>query len=395
MIASRPRYPADTQLTIAVLVLAVFGLIMISSVSVYESHQVYTRLGVDCGQMDVNCNDFYFWRQARNIAIAIPIWLAAAATPYLFWRRWALPGFIFGLLALFALFIPGVATEFGTSRSWVSIPILGSVQPAEFVKIAMIFYFARWMERRSQEIATIEGGFVPFAIILGLVVLPLALQPDFGSILVCSVIATAIYFAAGARAQHIFGGAAIAGLFGFLAVNLLDLGYIKNRFMAFLDPTLDPEGIGFQVKQSLIAVGKGGFFGQGMEGATQRFGYLPEAQSDAMFAAIAEAFGFFGSILVAGAFLFIAYRGLKIAAGAPDRFAKLVAVGLSAALAGQAFIHIGVNIAILPLTGLTLPFISYGGTSLFVSFAMAGILLNISRYSNIREPESYRAQRGK
>jgi cell division protein FtsW len=388
----RPRYPFDHVLGITIIGLAIFGLVMISSASVYESYQVYVREGVNCGLIDANCNDFYFWRQVRNILVAIPLGLVAAAIPYLFWRK-AAPGlFIGSVILLIALFLPGLSTGWGTSRSWLNIPILSSIQPAELAKLGLIFYLARWMEGRRDAIATIENGFMPFAVILGIVVLLLVMQPDFGTTLVVTLIATAIYFAAGARVKHIAMGGTIAGALAVLMVNIGGLDYVKNRFAAFLDPSIDPEGIGFQVKQSLIAVGKGGFFGEGLEGATQRFGYLPEVQSDAIYAATSEAFGFFGSVIITGLFLLIAYRGFKIAAAAPDRFGQLAAVGLSAAIAGQAFVHIGVNIAILPYTGITLPFVSYGGSSLVASFVISGILLNISKYSNIHSAGFYREQ---
>ncbi|MFH1375385.1 MAG: putative peptidoglycan glycosyltransferase FtsW [Patescibacteria group bacterium] len=388
----RPRYPFDHVLGITIVGLAIFGLVMISSASVYESYQVYVREGIDCGLIDANCNDFYFWRQVRNIFIALPLGLIAASIPYLFWRK-AAPGlFIGSIILLIALFLPGLSTGWGASRSWLSIPILSSIQPAELAKLGLVFYLARWMEGRREAIATLENGFTPFAVILGIVVFLLILQPDFGTTLVVTLIATAIYFAAGARVKHIAIGGVIAASLAVLVVNFSGLDYVKNRFSAFLDPSIDPEGIGFQVKQSLIAVGKGGIFGEGLEGATQRFGYLPEVQSDAIYAATSEAFGFFGSVIVTALFLLIAYRGFRIAGAAPDRFGQLVAVGLSAAIAGQAFVHIGVNIALLPYTGITLPFVSYGGSSLATSFVIAGILLNISKYSNIHSANFYREQ---
>jgi len=389
----RPRYSFDHVLGITVIGLAIFGLVMISSASVYESYQVYVKQGVDCGLIDgVNCNHFYFWRQFRNILVAAPLGLIAISIPYLFWRK-AAPGlFIGSIILLIALFLPGLSTGWGTSRSWLTIPILSSIQPAELAKLGLIFYLARWMEGRRDAIATVENGFIPFAVILGSVAFLFVLQPDFGSTLVVTLIATAIYFAAGARVKHIAIGGIIAASLAVLIVNFSGLDYVKNRFTAFFDPSVDPEGIGFQVKQSLIAVGKGGFFGEGLEGATQRYGYLPEVQSDAIYAATAESFGFFGSVILVGLFLLIAYRGFRIAAAAPDRFGQLTAVGLSVAIAGQAFVHIGVNIAILPYTGITLPFVSYGGSSLATSFVIAGILLNISRYTNTHSAGYFREQ---
>jgi len=389
----RPRYPFDHVLGITIVGLAIFGLVMISSASVYESYQVYVRQGVDCGLIDgVNCNQFYFWRQFRNIIVALPLGLIAGSIPYLFWRKAAAGIFVGSIILLIALFLPGLSTGWGTSRSWLNIPILSSIQPVEIAKLGLIFYLARWMEGRRDAIATIENGFIPFAVILGIVVFLLVLQPDFGSTLVVTLIATSIYFTAGARVKHIAVGGIIAASLAVLVVNLGGMDYVKNRFTAFLDPSVDPEGIGFQVKQSLIAVGKGGFFGEGLEGATQRFGYLPEVQSDAIYAATGEAFGFFGSVIITALFLLIAYRGFRIAAAAPDRFGQLTAVGLSAAIAGQAFVHIGVNIALLPYTGITLPFVSYGGSSLAASFVVAGILLNISKYSNVHSAGYYREQ---
>ena len=384
----------DRPLALTVLGLVLFGLVVISSASVYESHKAYTALGVDCTELTANCNDFYFWRQIRNIIFAIPLGVVALVVPFPMIRRMAPTLFIFCVLALMSLFIPGISTSFGTSQSWVALPIVGSLQPSEFAKLGLIFYLARWMERRRDEIGTLEGGFIPFAIILMMLLGPLALQPDFGDILVLSMTATAIYFVAGAKPLHIFGGGALAAFLAWSFVMLFHLKYIVNRFMAFLDPSVDPEGIGFQIKQALIAVGRGGIFGKGLEGATQRFGYLPEVQSDAVYAAICEAFGFFGGMLVAGACFFIAYRGLRIAAADPDRFTKISAVGLSAVICGQAFIHIGVNISILPLTGITLPFISYGGTSMVVSFIVAGLLLNLSQYVNTRSVREWRDLRG-
>lgn len=377
---------------------------MISSVSVYESYQVYIQQGVDCGLVDANCNDFYFWRQARNLAIALPLWLIVSAIPYLLWRKLALAFFLGSILLLILLFLPGFSTDYGSSRSWLTIPILNSIQPAELAKLGLIFYLARWMEGRRETIATFENGFLPFAIILGVVLFLLMLQPDFGTTFVMLLIATAIYFAAGANVKHILGAVLVAvfsTVIFFAATSGCQSGegerskfcYLHDRLATFLDPSADPERTGFQVKQCLIAVGKGGFLGDGLEGATQRFGYLPEVQSDAIYAAISESFGFLGSFILVGLFLLIAYRGFRIAEQAPDRFGKLIAVGLTAALTGQAFVHIGVNLALLPYTGITLPFVSYGGSSLVSSFLMAGILLNISQYAGVQGSDFYRRRR--
>jgi cell division protein FtsW len=207
----------------------------------------------------------------------------------------------------------------------------------------------------------------------------LAMQPDFGSVLVIAVIAASMFFAAGGSPVHIMGGALMAAAMAYPII--MSKEYIRNRFLTFLNPELDPLKIGFQIKQALIAIGSGGLFGVGFGKSIQKFGYLPEVQGDTIFAAAAEELGFIRICFLVAAYIFIAYRGYRIAGNAQDRFSMLIATGITSWFAFQAIINMGVNLAILPLTGLTLPFISYGGSSLMVTMLAAGILLNISRYA--------------
>lgn len=351
---------------------------MISSVSVYESYQLTSDM-VSQGYMNEPTNSFYFWRHFWRAMFSIPVWIFAIYFPLKFWKKAALPMFIIAWLLLVALFMPGIGANYGTSTSWINIPFLPSVQPAEIVKISLIFYLAVWMEKRQELVRSFQYGFIPFTVLLSMVVVLLAMQPDFGSVLVISVIAASMFFAAGGSVLHIFAGGLLAAFMAYPII--MSKEYIRNRFLAFLNPDLDPLNIGFQIKQALIAIGSGGFFGVGFGKSIQKFGYLPEVQGDTIFAAAAEELGFFRITFLVLAYAVIAFRGYKIAMHAKDRFSMLIAIGITSWFTFQAIINMGVNLAILPLTGLTLPFVSYGGSSLITTMLAAGILLNISRYA--------------
>lgn len=368
----------DTILAFTILGLVLFGLVMISSVSVYESYQLTSDMA-QRGILSEPTNSFYFWRHFWRVVIALPVGYVMIYLPLTIWKKSALALFISSIVLLIVLFLPGVGANYGTSTSWISVSFLPSVQPAEFVKLALIFYLAVWMEKRQEHVQTFQYGFLPFTILLSSVVILLAMQPDFGSVLVISVIAAGMFFAAGGSIFHIFGGALFAAAIAYPII--MSREYIRNRFMAFFDPSIDPLNVSFQIKQALIAVGSGGIFGVGFGKSIQKFGYLPEVQGDTIFAAASEELGFIRITLLVLAYLLIAYRGFSIARRAPNRFSMLVAVGITSWFVFQAVINIGVNLALLPLTGLTLPFISYGGSSLIANMMGAGVLLNISRYA--------------
>ncbi len=368
----------DIHLAIVFFCLVIFGIIMISSVSVYESYQLTSNM-VSQGLRAEPSNSFYFWRHFLRAIVSIPVWIFAMYFPLKFWKKSALIFFVITILLLFILFLPGVGANYGTSTSWINIPFLPSIQPAELTKLSLIFYLAVWMEKRQELVRSFQYGFFPFTILLSSVVILLAMQPDFGSVLVISVIAASMFFAAGGSSLHILAGALFAS--GMAYPIIMSKEYIRNRFLTFLHPELDPLNIGFQIKQALIAIGSGGVFGVGFGKSIQKFGYLPEVQGDTIFAAAAEELGFIRIGFLILAYAFIAYRGYMIASHAKDRFSMLVATGITSWFAFQAIINMGVNLAILPLTGLTLPFVSYGGSSLIINMLAAGILLNISRYA--------------
>ena len=368
----------DIVLLVVVLCLLFFGVVMVSSVSVYQSYQITSNMAQK-GILDEPTNSFYLWRHIWRVVIAVPMCFLMMYFPLNVWKKAALWMFIGSILLLLSLFLPGIGANYGTSTSWINLPLIPSLQPAEFVKLALIFYLALWMEKRQELVRSFQYGFLPFTFLLSAVVILLALQPDFGSVLVISVIAASMFFSAGGSIFHIFGGALFAA--GMAYPIIMSKEYIRNRFMVFIDPGIDPLNIGFQIKQALIAVGSGGVFGVGFGKSIQKYGYLPEVQGDTIFAAAAEELGFIRISLLVITFLIIAYRGYNIANRAPNRFLMLVAVGITSWFVFQAIINIGVNLSLLPLTGLTLPFVSYGGTSIIVNMMGAGILLNISRYA--------------
>ena len=362
-----------------VTVLVLFGLAMIASVSVFESYQITQRL-VTQGLREETSNSFYLLRSFVHVMVGFVVMFFMMVIPYRLWERLAMPLFFLTLLLLLAVFLPGISADYGTAHSWLRLGPF-SLQPSEFLKLTMIFYLALWLQKREQLIGTWKEGFIPFALLLSLSTILVAIQPDLGSFLVLSCIAVVMFFVAGGNIFHVILGGTIAGVMGLPLI--LQKEYIRNRFRAFLSPD-DPsisETIGFQIKQALIAIGSGGFFGLGYGKSIQKFGYLPEVQADMIFSAMAEELGFMRLMIILGMFAILVHRGYRIAREAPDRFGFLLATGITTWIACQTLLNIAVNLALFPLTGLTLPFISYGGSSLMSLMIGAGILLNISMYS--------------
>ncbi len=355
-------------------VLTLFGLAMIASVSVFESYQLTLHL------TGVGSNSFYLWRTVLHVAAGLVVMVTMMAIPYHFWEKHARTLFFLSTILLVVVLIPGLNSGWGTSRSWLRIGPF-SLQPAEIHKLAFIFYLSVWLQKREQLINTFKEGFIPFVTLLVISTILVAIQPDLGSFLIFSSIGAVLFFIAGGNWLHLLMGGSLATALGLPII--LEKPYIRARFLAFMlpnDPTI-AETIGFQIKQALISIGSGGFFGVGYGKSIQKFGYLPEVQGDMIFSAMAEELGFARLLIVLLMYGILIYRGYKIAENAPDRFGFLVASGITTWIAVQTIVNIAVNIGIFPLTGLTLPFISYGGSSLITLLAAIGILLNISMYS--------------
>ncbi len=355
----------DVVLLTLVSALVVFGLIMISSASVVMSKTVTGK------------DNFYFFSQLTAAGIGLLLMLVATRIDYKFWKKISVPFFIVNLAMLVAVFLPGLGFSHNGATRWINLGIF-NYQPSESIKLALILFLAYWFEKKGEEVRDFEKGVVPFALISGAVIGLVLMQPDMGTCTVLAVTAGVMWFVAGARWKHVFTGigAAVAGV----AVLIKMAPYRMARLTVFMNPGADKSGAGYQITQALVAIGSGGIWGLGFGRSRQKFNYLPEAATDSIFAVIAEELGLIRSTLVILVFLLFGFRGYKIAKSAPDGFARLTVVGITTWVVAQAFINILAILSLMPLTGVPLPFISYGGTSLVMLMFACGILLNISKY---------------
>lgn len=378
----RTTHPPDRVLLATVIGLTAFGLVMVYSASFVEA-AVFKS------------NPFYYaLRQMTGALIGFGMMFAMQRIDHRVWQRYSIHLMAGALLLLAAvLILPASMTEVNGSRSWIRFGEgwLGifSIQPSEFAKLAMIIYFAHWLSRRSHRLGNVTYGLAPFAVMLGFICGLIMLQPDLGTTIVMVLIGGAIFFAAGANLLHV-GGAALLGAMAFWA---LIVTFRSGRWEAFLDPWSRASTEGYQIIHSLYALGSGGIFGQGVGMSRQKYLWLPQPHTDTIYAIIGEEWGLLGTIGILIAFVIIAARGYRIAARAPSPFAALVAVGITSWLVFQAFINIAVTVALIPFTGLTLPFLSYGSSSLISCLMAVGILLNISRHVDRSEPVSTTAKR--
>lgn len=346
-------------------VLTLLGVLMIASAGI-----VYA---------DVRFDDpyFFFKRQMIGVVLGFIGLFVFSYIDYHLYRKWALIIFTGALFLLFIVLLPGVGAEVYGANRWIGIGPM-SFQPAEAMKLALILYVAAWCAGKGKKIITdFNDGLIAFLLIVGLACVLVLMQPDVGTTVMLGAIAVGMFYLAGARLAHI---AMIGGLgVGALIVLVAMAPYRMARFTAFIHPEADLQGAGYQVQQALIAIGSGGVFGIGLGHSKQKGLYLPEPVGDSIYAIIAEELGMFGTLGIILLFVLLAWRGLKIAASAPDMFGKLVAGGITIWIVGQAIMNMAAITALMPLTGIPLPFISYGGTSIMFTLISVGILLNISK----------------
>ncbi|MFZ2193752.1 MAG: putative lipid II flippase FtsW [Candidatus Moraniibacteriota bacterium] len=359
----------DKNLLFIIILLVAFGLAMIASAGIAYSR---SRFG-----------DSYYFFKHQLIYGVLPgflIMYIAQKINYTFWKKMSLPFFVASIFCLILVFIPGIGSKvYGASR-WLQLGPF-SFQPSEMLKLSIIFYLAAWFESRAEKVKDFYEGLLPFLMVVGVVSFLLEKQPDMGTLGVIIFITMSIFFISGARLAHIIS-IAVAG-FSALALLIKFESYRMDRFLVFLHPEIDPRGIGYQINQALLAIGSGGIFGVGLGHSMQKFNYLPEPVGDSIFAIIGEELGMIGCVVLVSFFLYFAITGFRIAKNAPDKFSELVAVGITSWIIFQAFINISAISGLIPLTGIPLPFISYGGTSLVFLLAGIGVLLNISKYSKI------------
>lgn len=297
--------------------------------------------------------------------------------PYTFWQKYAFYIFIGSVLLTLAVFIPGIGFTHGGATRWFSIGPF-SFQPAELLKVATVIYFAAWIAGIRGKIRTFSYGLVPLVILLAVIGGILALQPDLGTLLVIGTTVTGMFVIGGGKWSHLFllfiVGALMMGLLSFF------FPYVQARLHTFLDPSADALGAGYQIQQSLIAVGSGKLFGRGFGQSVQKFNFLPEPVGDSIFAVFAEEWGFVGALVLIFVFVVLGLRGLRIAARAPSIFTLLMVSGFVLLILVQSFVNMASMVGILPLTGMPLLLVSQGGSALVVTLGVIGIILNISRY---------------
>ena len=296
--------------------------------------------------------------------------------PYKRWRPYSFYIFIVAIALNVLVLIPGVGVSHGGATRWLDVAGV-SFQPAEFLKIAFILYFAAWLSGVKSKIEDIRFGMIPTIVIIGIVGGLLLAQPDTDTFFIIALSGMAMYIVSGARWRDI----AIFVLIGCIGLGAIAFTrpYVMNRITTFINPSHDPQGAGYQVQQSLIAIGSGGLLGRGFGQSVQKFNYLPEPIGDSIYAVAGEEFGLLGSAGIICLFLFFTLTGLTIAKGAKDAFGRLVVVGIVILVSSGSFMNIASMLGLIPLGGIPLSFISHGGTALFFSLAEVGLIMNISR----------------
>lgn len=321
-----------------------------------------------------NYSSVAFSQAVLGLLLGTVAMIIAAKLDFNLWRKLAFYIFLIGIVL--NILVLAIGFEHGGARRWLEVGSL-SFQPSEILKFGFIIYFAAWASSVKGKIATFKYGFLPLIVLLGICGGLLLLQPDTDTFLIITLTGVAMFIAAGGRWRYVLT-MFLVGLIG-LSFLVYTRPYVKQRLITFLNPTADSLGASYQIQQSLIAIGSGGMFGKGFGQSVQKFTYLPEPVGDSIFAVAAEEFGFFGSVILIAVFLLFATRGLKIASRVPSVFGRLTVVGIVIMIISQAFVNIGAMLGVVPLSGITLPFVSHGGTSLFISLFEVGVVLAISK----------------
>lgn len=356
----------DRQLIWLFGLLTFFGLLMLFSAGVALGWQKF--------------NDSYWFIKHQLIFGLLPgliLFLIFSKIDYFKLKSLAAPMLLASIVLLILVYIPGVGSGYGTAKSWINF--FGySLQPSEIVKLTFLIYLVAWIsERGEKRLKDFHESFLPFVFVLLIIIILLVLQPDTGTMAIIAATSLIVYFVAGGSLWHLswLVSAVILGLGLVIKIS----PYRAERLTTFLHPELDPAGIGYHINQALLAVGSGGFWGRGFGHSRQKFAYLPEVAGDSIFAVIAEELGFIISVALVVIFIILMLKIFKIAQKCQEPFGRLLAIGIVSWFVLQAFANIGAIIGILPLTGVPLPFISYGGTALMTCLAAAGILVNISK----------------
>lgn len=357
----------DYVLLVLVVILLMIGLVMLSSA------------GSVLGFQRFGDSNYFLKRQAIGLLVGLVAAAAMYRIDFRRWQKWAVPIMIGTVILLLAVWLPEIGSRYLGARRWIQLGLL-TFQPSEIAKLAMVIFLAAWLERRSASLQRLRDGLLPYLALVALVAGMILLQPDLGTATVIIMVAITLYFAAGGLWQHLAGLTVLGTALFLLLIRLAP--YRTQRFTVFLNPELDPQGIGYHINQALLAIGSGGVFGLGLGHSRQKFNYLPEPAGDSIFAVTAEELGFLFILVFILLWCTLIYRGFLIARRSSDSYGQKLALGITAWLGFQAFINMAALSGLLPLTGIPLPLMSHGGTALIVNLAALGILLNISRQTS-------------
>lgn len=354
-----------TAVMVLTLLLLSFGLVILYSASSFLAQRQ--------GLPDYS----YVVRQAGGAAVGLAAMVACARIPYRWWETLAWPLILGALFLLWLIVIPGtesIAPRINGARRWLNVGV--TFQPSELAKIAIVLWTAALAVRKQEHFRSLRRGLMPFMVVWGLLLLPVVLEPDLSTAALMGLLGVLVVFSAGARIGHfLFMGVLMLPV----AIAQLGVGFRARRLLVFLNPGADPAGAGFQVHQSLIAIGSGGATGVGFGQGRQKFGFLPESHNDFIFAMIGEEWGLMGIVLLVSVYLALVLVGFRIASRAPDLFGQLLAIGFTSFVALHALLHMAVGLGLVPATGLALPLISYGRSNLVVTLVALGILMSVAR----------------
>ena len=362
MTASQEKH-SDSLMGITVAVLVLVGIVMVFSSSAVYALEKY--------------NDSYYFlkRQAVWCLLGTGVLLVVKRMDYRKLQQHTYPIMLATFLLLLAVMFPQVSKEVGGARRWLTLGGF-SFQPSELAKFTLVLFIAKSLVKRADKLRDFAYGYLPNLVVLGFFFIPILFQPDFGTAVIICMVTFTMLFVAGLRKKFLF--LSVLALIPFIASAILSAEYRTRRIIAFLDPWQDPSNAGFQAIQSFYAFGRGGYWGTGLGASHQKLFYLPEAHTDFIFSVIGEELGFLGTTAIIILFSILIWRGFVTACRAKDPFGTHLATGLTLLIGFQAFINLGVTVGLLPTKGLTLPFISMGGSSMLITMLSVGILLNIS-----------------
>ncbi len=352
----KPKKP-ELSLLLLTIGLSLFGLIMVYNASVVEA-------------FDIFADKYHFLKlQSLWLGVGMIAMISLTFIPLKLIKKIAPTALLINIILLLLVLIPGLSNQSYGARRWISL--FGfNLQPTELIKLSLTLYLASWLDK--------DKPFWPYLVILGVILGLIMLQPDLGTSIVIILTAVLVYYISGAKLIYLL----LLGILGSLSGLglILSSAYRKARLLTFLNPSADPLGSSYHIRQALIAIGSGGWWGLGLGQSRQKYQFLPQVSTDSIFAIIAEELGFLGASLLVIVLLFFIYKAFKIARLAPDNFTKLLATGIATFIGIQTIINLSAMLSLLPLTGVPLPFISYGGSSLIVTLAGVGLLLNVSRF---------------